>query len=384
MEEPKETQARQQPEHCPYCGRVLEPGQPCRCPQARMMAVLRETEDPAQPEANLIEPAAGQTGQRENEAPARPGPNPIGPAIETGQAEREPPEPEEEQRPFRTWQEALFAQDKPRGEDQPARVFQLPEDFPFEELDDFDEDELEEWELDDFSPQAIFHQAVSQVFSPFRNFFPFFAAYFRAPMRATEAACRGRDLPLALLYLLTFLASGGGFFLALTHRCGALLVQALGALFALAPFELPDPRRLHIQVKDGRCFFYGALILLCLVLLAALAVCLSCRLAKVRLGLCRSLILCSVSGLWPSLLLLGASASLAVAPGLALGLAALAALVYAALVFHAACQAAAFPEKGSFYLVLALLLFLAFALAARFGARLLRPSLEHLLHRLFS
>lgn len=363
MEEPNERQAPQTPEQCPYCGRVLEPGQPCRCPQARMMAIIRETDDPKEPERPS--PAARQNSRVQAE--------PTAPAQEDA---TEPAGPSD-------WE------NRQKGKWRPAALFQLPDKFEPDDWDEFDEDDFDEeemgqWELEDFSPQAIFHQAVSQVFSPFRNFFPFFAAYFRAPMRATEAACRGRDFSLALLYLTAFLASGGSFFLLLTRRCGVLLVQVLEALFSLAPFELPDPRRLRIQVRDGRCFFYGILILLCLVLLAALAVSLSCRLAKVRLGVIRSLILCSVSSLWPSLLLFAASGVLSVAPRLALGLVALAALVYVALVFHAACQAAAFPDSGLFYLVLSLLLFLAFALSARFCANLLRPSLEHLLHRLFS
>lgn len=333
MEDPKEKEQQQpqQAEHCPYCGRALEPGRPCTCPQGRMLAVMKR------------EMAEGR----------RPEPP-------------EPPGRREQERP------------------QPLKAFLAADDFDdFDDFDEFDEDELEEWEREFFSPQAILRRFRDCLLAPFRNFFPFFAAYFRAPLRAAEAACRGRDLPLALLYLLLLLAGGGSFFLALTRRCGVILGQGLAALFSLAPVELPDPRRLRIQVRDGRCFFYGMLMVLCLALLLSLTAALACRLAKVRLGLCRSLILCAVSGILPALLLLAAGAVMLPAPSLALILALLAALLYAMLVFHGVCRAAGSPEGGLFYFGLGLLIFLAFALTLRFCAALLRPSVEHLLQSLF-
>ena len=141
----------------------------------------------------------------------------------------------------------------------------LPKFLPAADDDEFDfyeEDERAERTLEEPEPLRL----AGRQTSAFRNFFPFLAAYFRRPFQAMEAACRSRDLSLALLCLPLFLAGGGLFTAALAHQGGRFLQQLLNDVASLTPFALSVPSRLW--VKPGEFFICGLLMALCWVLLA--------------------------------------------------------------------------------------------------------------------
>lgn len=222
-------------------------------------------------------------------------------------------------------------------------------------------------------------QLADRRTSAFRNFFPFLAAYFRRPFQAMEAACRSRDLSLALLCLSLFLAGGGLFTAALARQGGRFLQQLLNDVASLTPFALSVPSRLW--VKPGEFFICGLLMALCWVLLAALAVWPACRLAKVRLTFRQSLILSVLCALAPALLLLSAAGALFLSFRLALHLLLLAGTIYFALLFAAAFRAAGAPSSGRFCFGLLLLLFWAFLLSFRCWTYILQPALDRFLWR---
>lgn len=305
---------------CPYCGRELPPDGQCGCPQARTMASLRR------------------------------------PALS--------PTPNRKKHPLFPWRFPLED-----DEELDFLDFELDGDEKWEEEDDdFDEDLLE--------PPPQFANRVSAAF---RNFFPFLAAYFRRPFQAMEAACRSRDLPLALLCLLLFLGGGGLFAAVLARQGGRFLQRLLSEIASWAPFELSAPRRLW--VAPGEFFICGLLMALCWALLAALAVFAACRLVRVRLSFRQALILSALSALPSALLLLLASGALFFSFRLALDLLLLAGAVYFALLFVAAFQAAGSPAGGLFCFALPVLLFLAFLLSLRCWTYILQPALDRLLWR---
>ncbi len=310
--------------NCPFCGRPLSPNGLCDCPQARVTLNLR----------------------RASLAPPDPPPQ----RGRAGFLRRTPLQDE----PADLYDADFYEQDGEEGEPGAGDglLRQTPEPLP---------------------PPRPFGRLRSAC----RNFFPFLAAFFRRPFQAMEAACRGRDLPLALLYLLLFLAGGGLFTAALARQGGRLLQGLLRDIASLTPFDLPGPSRLWIEPKEF--FICGLLMALCWALLAALAVFLACRLAKTRLDFRQALILSALCGLAPALLFLSAAGALFVSFRLALDLTLLAAAVYFALLFAAAFRAAGAPSGGLFCFGLLLLLFLAFLLSFHSWTYILQPALDRLL-----
>lgn len=318
MEDQNETKQGE----CPYCGRPLPPDGLCRCPQARTVASLRR----AAPPAPKVE-KAGFLNRLTKPFFLR-----MGDAFECDDFE---------------------------------------EDFEYdEEADEFAEEILE-------APEPPWPRR--RLASAFRNFFPFLAAYIHRPFQAMEAACRSRDLPLALLCLALFLGGGGLFAAALARQGGRFLQRFLWELASQTPFDLSPPSR--IWVKPGEFFICGLLMALCWALTTALAVWAACRLARVRLSFGQALILSALCALAPALLLLLGAGALFFSFGLALDLLLLAGAMYFALLFAAASRAAGAPSGGLFCFGLLLLLFLAFLWSFRCWTYILQPALDRLLWR---
>ena len=155
---------------CEYCGKELAEGEECTCPQSVLMREMdKQKEKPPVQQA---------------ERPAEPQPE-ASPAAEEPAAQA-----------GETWGQAAAEGPGPGGQWGPA-----PGPAP---------------------------RQPSRIRTAFHNIVPFFTQYWKQPGQMIQTACQHQDLPLAMLYLLFFLACSGLFVAVLFQRLAAWVNWAIG------------------------------------------------------------------------------------------------------------------------------------------------------------
>lgn len=235
---------------CEYCGKELAEGEECTCPQSVLMREMdKQKEKPPVQQA---------------ERPAEPQP-------ETSPAAEEPAAQAGE-----TWGQAAAEGPGPGGQ----------------------------WGL---APGPAPRQP-SRIRTAFHNIVPFFTQYWKQPGQMIQTACQHQDLPLAMLYLLFFLACSGLFVAVLFQRLAAWVNWAIGMGQSFLQNFLGGILNVgNIAVPVVWMFFAGVAMALVLVLLTALAVFLAGKVGKTGLSYKNSLVVAGLSTLVPSLGLLAAT-----------------------------------------------------------------------------